>query len=511
MLNSKKLAAFISVAFVYTANCAVAVETRGISSSATPYLVAAASGVEITSLLTVGDTVNNKPDGTPYRMVGIPDGLGAFDNNDGTFTVLMNHELRNTVGVARAHGGMGAFVSKWTINKSDLRVLHGEDLMKQVYLWDAQTGTWVATANSTFSRFCSADLPKVSAFYNKASKLGYQERIFMGGEENGTEGRAVAHIATGPNAGTSYELPALGKFSWENAVANPHSQNKTVVMGTDDGQNGQVYVYIGMKQASGNPVEQAGLRHGKLYGVKVNEVLDESRSSVIATTTFSLVDQGDVSSLSGAALDAASETAGVTSFLRPEDGAWDSKNPNVFYFVTTDRYDQTKDGVGTQEGHSRLYRLTFNDIEQAELGGTIETVIDGTGPTQMMDNITVNQKGNVLMQEDVGGQFHNGKIWELETKAGILTLLAQHDPARFGEIGVAATAPFNNDEESSGIIEISDLLQGTKWHQGGYRYYLANVQAHYGISGELVEDGQLLLLAVPDKSEFKDQHDDAGE
>ncbi len=29
-------------------------------------------------------------------MVGIPDGLGAFDNHDGTFTVLMNHELGNT-------------------------------------------------------------------------------------------------------------------------------------------------------------------------------------------------------------------------------------------------------------------------------------------------------------------------------------------------------------------------------------------------------------------------------
>jgi len=37
-------------------------------------------------------------------------GLGAFDNGDGTFTVLMNHELGATSGVARAHGGKGAFV-----------------------------------------------------------------------------------------------------------------------------------------------------------------------------------------------------------------------------------------------------------------------------------------------------------------------------------------------------------------------------------------------------------------
>jgi hypothetical protein len=29
-------------------------------------------------------------------MHGIPDGLGAFDNANGTFTLLMNHELGNT-------------------------------------------------------------------------------------------------------------------------------------------------------------------------------------------------------------------------------------------------------------------------------------------------------------------------------------------------------------------------------------------------------------------------------
>ncbi len=48
------------------------------------------------SLLTVGDSIGG------YRMVGIPDGLGAFDNGDGTFTLLMNHELGNTLGAIRA-------------------------------------------------------------------------------------------------------------------------------------------------------------------------------------------------------------------------------------------------------------------------------------------------------------------------------------------------------------------------------------------------------------------------
>src|ERR687891_138818 len=105
---------------------ALANDITGPSSSESPYLLRARPGVVTVSLLTVGDSVNLKPDGvTPYRMVGIPDGLGAFDNDDGTFTLLMNHEIPDTVGIAREHGFNGAFVSKWTVDKESLEVLHG--------------------------------------------------------------------------------------------------------------------------------------------------------------------------------------------------------------------------------------------------------------------------------------------------------------------------------------------------------------------------------------------------
>jgi hypothetical protein len=87
-------------------------EQTGPSSSQSPYLVRSQPGVVTRSILTVGDSVNSKPDGvTPYRLVGIPDGLGAFDNGDGTFTLLVNHEIPGT-GITRAHGSVGAFVSK---------------------------------------------------------------------------------------------------------------------------------------------------------------------------------------------------------------------------------------------------------------------------------------------------------------------------------------------------------------------------------------------------------------
>src|SRR6266487_4343754 len=88
---------------------ALAQSVTGPSSSQSPYVLRTEPGVVTVSILTVGDAVNYKADGvTPYRMVGIPDGLGAFDNGDGTFTLLMNHELGNTVGITRDHGAKGA-------------------------------------------------------------------------------------------------------------------------------------------------------------------------------------------------------------------------------------------------------------------------------------------------------------------------------------------------------------------------------------------------------------------
>lgn len=241
----------------------------GPSSSESPYVVSAKPGVVTVSLLTVGDAVNYKADGvTPYRMVGIPDGLGAFDNGNGTFTVLMNHELASNrsgpVGIVRDHGFAGAFVSKWIIDRDSLQVLHGEDLIKYAWRWDLASSSCQPVTNA-FLRFCSADLPPVSAFYNAGTGKGYPNRIYLNGEESGTEGRAFAHLLDG----NSYELPWLGKIAWENSVANGASRDKTVVVGTDDGVGGQVYVYVGDKQSTGSPVERAGLSNGKLYGIKV--------------------------------------------------------------------------------------------------------------------------------------------------------------------------------------------------------------------------------------------------
>ena len=62
-------------------------------------------------------------------MCGTPDGL-EHDNGDGTFTLLCNHEFVNTAGVGHGHDGH-LFVSKWIINKSDLKVLKGSWILRK--------------------------------------------------------------------------------------------------------------------------------------------------------------------------------------------------------------------------------------------------------------------------------------------------------------------------------------------------------------------------------------------
>ena len=194
--------------------------------------------------------------------------------------------------------------------------------------------------------------------------------------------------------------------------------------------------------------------------------------------------------MSGVAFNNASNTAGITKFSRPEDGAWDPSNPRDFYFNTTDQIDQVNDGVGTQVGRSRVWRLRFDSLSNPSLGGTIEAVLDGTEGQVMLDNMAIDKTGHILLQEDVGNSAHNGKIWQYTIATDQLKMIAKHDPARFGDIGLAATAPFNVDEETSGIIDVQDIL--------GAGMFLTVDQAHYAISGAAVEGGQLLTLFNPD-------------
>jgi hypothetical protein len=474
-------------------------DRRLMSVTAAPaYLVPTAPGVETTPLLTVGDSVGG------YRMVGIPDGLGAFDNGDGTFTVLMNHELRPANGVVRDHGEKGAFVSKWVIDKATLNVLSGDDQIKQVFLYNTATGQY-EPAVTAFNRFCSATLAEPTAFFNPRTGRGTRERIFTNGEEN-TAGRAMAHVVS---TGQSFEFAAMGNFSFENVVPSPFPQDLTIVGAQDDANRlfssegagtaidpvtgqvlevpSEVYFYIGQKKRTGSVIDRAGLTGGVLTGLKVGNAVNEA--GVASGDHFDLASLGDVSGWDDKQLQAASIAAGVTQFRRPEDGSWDPSDRDVYRFVTTDVFG----------GDTRLWKLTFDDIRHPERGGTIEIDVSSPAgiPGEMFDNITHNANSDLIVQEDPGNQPYVAKVWQYDTSDDNLVQIAQHNPALFDPAYAGADKNFlTQDEESSGVIDVSNIL--------GPGHYLADVQAHYAINAanprgfdnpdELVEGGQLLVI-----------------
>lgn len=470
-----------------TAAFATSGAEQGTSSSQPPYLVRSANGVITKSILTTGDSVAG------YRMVGIPDGLGAYDNGDGTFTVLMNHEIPANLGVVRAHGAVGAFVSRWVVDKETLQVLHGEDLIKRVYQWNAAASGWeqIPTGSPMLSigRLCSADLPAESAFYDPATGLGTRERIYMNGEEVGAEGRAFGTVVTGPDAGNAYYLGALGKFSWENSVAKPDAGATTAVVGLDDAAGGQVYVYLGTKQATGNDVEKAGLARGTLYGVKIDGIPTETDATTVPAggARFSLVSLGDASQVTGAQLQTLSVASGVSSLNRPEDGSWDPSDQHNFYLNTTASFS----------GTSRIWKLRFDNPSDLRSGGvaTIEVSSPPFDPTKpnaeqtgprMLDNLTVNDRGQVISLEDVGSNAYLGGVYQYDPATAHLARIAEHSPAFFG---VGAPGFITQDEESSGVIPAPFLGSGK---------YLIDVQNHRpSADPELVEGGQLLVLHIP--------------
>jgi hypothetical protein len=457
----------------------------GTCSTSRPYMIPVQPGAKVKVILTTGESVGG------YRLVGIPDGSGAFDNGDGTFTWLVNHELGSGSGVVRAHGAKGAFVSKWQVRKSNLCVDSGADLGKQAILWNPVAKAYDPPATGiAFGRFCSADLPAPSAFYDAASGKGYDKPLFMNGEEIGSEGRGMAHDLDG----NMWDLPRTGKFSWENSLANPGTGETTVVAGTDDEGGGQIYVYWGKKTNTGSPIDKAGLTNGLLCGLRVTGFPVEPATG-IPSAPFDCYNFGNVENWTGGpvmgstvpALETESNTNKVTKFNRPEDGQWHPNNPNDFYFVTTNNLAPAP---------TRLWRARFVDAANPLLGGKFEMLLDGTELSDdgilvnMFDNITIDKFGHVYLQEDTGSSNHLTRILRYDIATDKVFTVLKSDPLLFDNTLASPTFETTN-EEASGVIDASDLL-GPGW-------FLSTFQNHKtSPDPELVEGGQLFAFYDPE-------------
>jgi hypothetical protein len=185
------------------------------------------------------------------------------------------------------------------------------------------------------------------------------------------------------------------------------------------------------------------------------------------------------------------------SLNRIEDGSWDPSRPNDFYFVTTEGGDTTEAEPGVSRDGGGLWRLRFDDIEQPELGGTLTLLLDGSETPYLSkpDNMTIDGDGNLLLQEDPGGNAHVARIVAYRIADGARAVVAQFDPALFSGPGAITT-----DEETSGIIDGAATI--------GPRWFLFDAQVHKPTGDpQTVEMGQLMALHV---DRWKAVYDGAG-
>lgn len=504
---------------------AAGIAARGPSTATDPYILPLNDGVKMTSVLTTGDSVGG------YKMAGIPDGIGASQGAAAAFPLYVNHEIGGTgsggsitpLGVPRAFGQSGAFVSKWSIDRNTYTVYSGSDLISSVLYYDYGASTWgtfnangkpasaaAGTHLAWFNRFCSANLTGRGVLQNESTGFGYAGRLFMNGEESGAEGRSLATPVSGPSSGVAQQLPRLGLWSVENNLVADNRSNKTLVIGNEDNAAGQLWTYVGTKldptdpaNSSATPADLAGLNNGNLY------VVDAVDAAVSTDSDFRVlygknvpvdVTLRTVSWNQNGALQNTAAAASGLSLNRVEDGEWDPNNRNDYYFLTTDggvtspdpgkRYADGRNGGG-------LWRLRFDDIDNPQTGGTatatLELLLDGSETPYLNkpDNLAIDRHGHILIQEDPGDNDHVSRVVAYDIPTGRRAELATFDPALFGSTA-SSPAVLTKDEESSGIIDGAETV--------GDGSFILDAQVHRAATGpsaaELVEGGQLLVMDV---------------
>jgi len=460
------------------------------------YITASTDAATIKPLAYVGDTVSG------FTVKGIPDGMGAMRNADGTITLLSVHEVPSygTIGAFakaadKGKAIQGTTVTKFTLNKAGDRVLKASNLVSSWSFYNYNTGQYqespVGAAPKTqtvgmdnfISRFCSATLVQAGAlaFKDGSTTLGYEGAVFLSGEEDGDSGygRGFAFDMDG----NGINLPRMGLASWENLMPNLKPGKNTVVMGNEDGdaKDSQLFMYVGTKTNTGTFADKAGLTNGDLHVLNIPNIVNDNAFRA----TYGKNKAVDVK-FEKTIWDADMKTQQVdhaakgTELARVEDGEWDPSNPNVFYFLTT---ESNKDPGATTPNPATpsvsrdggaLWKLTFVDGQKPELGAKLEMLLDGTEAPYLSkpDNLAVTSDGVILIQEDPGNNAQVARIVAFRVKDSKLATVAQFNSDYFA---AGASKFMTTDEESSGIIDVTSMLAkpgDTK------KYFYFNAQVH---------------------------------
>jgi uncharacterized protein DUF839 len=461
------------------------------------------SGYRTVPLLSVGDSVPQLGDPTrSYRMVGIPDGLGATRTRAGV-ELYMNHEFDADVLSQPVVGGTrvrGAFVSRWILNDAGDPV--GGDLAFRSVFQDNRFVGPIATASNTtraFGRFCSATMA--------GEELGFDREIFFtneeetgGGSFDGRGGQTVAVFG-----GEAHALSGLGHFSKENDVVWPNDGRRTVIMSLEDGPSSpdsQLYMYVGTKNPDAPSVlGRNGLINGQLYVfVSAAEGKNDEASFARGEIAGGWAPIAGAAEMDGGELESAADDLGAFAFVRIEDGAFAKTNRNDFFFATTGGNAAAGNALG------RIYHLKLNQngiLEPPRLGVVLnadrDVALHGDAPVSP-DNMDTSSRF-LMVQEDatstatpvLRANERDVGIWRLELDTG----LRRTTVVEGSQVLAAEVTPPGRDGASVplGSWESSGIIDASAWF--GPNTWLFEVQAHEPTTPptpNAIEDAQLLLL-----------------
>src|SRR6185436_10146045 len=141
-----------------------------------------------------------------FRIVGIPDGMGASKDKGNQLSLLVNHEFTSGQGGQAGPFKAGARVSEIFLDvknpKAPVTAVSGHYYAEKVF--HGEDATPVPPLTRQMTRLCSAFLA--------TKEVGFDRDIFLNGEENATS----TFDAAGPMAfawldNAVYSLPRIGR------------------------------------------------------------------------------------------------------------------------------------------------------------------------------------------------------------------------------------------------------------------------------------------------------------
>ncbi len=472
-------AAAASVLAASAGIAAAADNPAGFKTSQPAMLTAVKAGVEITPLLTTGDTL---PSG--YRFDSIPDGIAVRGRGDGRIDLFVNHETGKVpfpyvTAAPTAANGENDFdnsqVSRLILNAHSAGVLNGSFVISKLAGYQRFCSNFLATAKHGFTRdilFTNEETPDYVLRKTNSWPLAVDDAA---AEEGGVV------VALDVRTGKHNPIYGMGRHNHENSVAIPGYGYPVLLSGDDTFTSGpltgvfpagavpaqsQVYMYTA-------PTTNAVLNDkGDLWafvsdtpGVRnYYDVLPYSGTVVtghfikvpkdIATghnpdgSEMKAADKGfplpptngswqtDLRSVAPVGIDGPqwvleywSDINNVFQFVRIEDIAYDKREGmgNVVYLVDSGRGrrpDQSLDTPNFRSTNGRVWRMELDPADPTKVVSLTVQVEGDDNPVKtptevhQPDNIETTQTG-LLLTEDPGSsqQFPAGSADPAATTA----------------------------------------------------------------------------------------------